>query len=150
MTIRGRRFDWGVRTYIMGIVNVSPESFSGDGLSSVAEAVAQARGFADEGADSIDVGGQSTRPGFEELSVEEELARVVPVVRALGLPLLTGTSRKSTIGAVLVLPEDRRLLGTAATVSISIGNRADIVRVHDVAAMAQVCRMTDAIVRAGA
>jgi dihydropteroate synthase len=260
----------------MGIVNVSPESFSGDGLATVADAVDQARRFEAEGADILDVGGQSTRPavragdasqaGFHELTVEQEIARVVPAIeaivaatslpvsidayrapvvaaaldagahlvndiwgfrhdpavaalaaqrgvpavvmhnqrgrdfhdvigdvtagfaesiriagqaglarerlildpgfgfgwtvsqnlemlrrlrelRALGLPLLIGTSRKSTIGAVLDLPEDQRIWGTAATVALSIANGADIVRVHDVAAMKQVCVMTDAVVR---
>ena len=61
LTLRGRRFDWGVRTYVMGIVNVSPESFSGDGLGDVRSAVEQAQRMADEGADIIDVGGQSMR-----------------------------------------------------------------------------------------
>src|SRR3990170_4794763 len=83
LTVRGRRFEWGKRTYVMGIVNVSPESFSGDGLANVEAAVAQARRFAAEGADIIDVGGQSTRPGFEELSVEAEIERVLPAVRAV-------------------------------------------------------------------
>ncbi len=266
MTIGGRRFEWGSRTYVMGIVNVSPESFSGDGLSDVAAAVAQAQRFVAEGADIIDVGGQSTRPNFDELSIEEELRRVVPMVRAvaaavdlpvsvdayrapvveaaldagatlindiwgfrhdaavatlaaqrsvpavvmhnqrgrefhdvigdvsaglrasieiaesaglardrliadpgfgfgwtvdqqlemlrrlgelraLGLPLLIGTSRKSTIGAVLDRAESERIWGTAATVALAIANGADIVRVHDVAEMTQVCRMADAVVR---
>jgi len=275
LTIRGRRFDWGTRTYLMGVVNVSPESFSGDGLADVAAAVAQARRFAAEGADLIDVGGQSTRPGFAELGVEAEIERVVPAVAAivaavdlpvsidayrapvvaaaldagahlvndiwgfrhdpgvarlvadrgapavvmhnqrgrlpavegefhdvvadlhagfeaslaiaatagvprerliidpgfgfgwtveqnlemlrrlgelrdLGLPILVGTSRKSTLGAVLGLPEADRIWGTAATVALAIANGADIVRVHDVAQMAQVCRMTDAVVRGSA
>ena len=267
LTVRGRRFEWGKRTYVMGIVNISPESFSGDGLANVEAAVAQARRFAAEGADIIDVGGQSTRPGFEELRVEAEIERVLPAVRAvvaavelpvsvdayrmpvaaaaldagahlvndiwgfrhdpqvarlaaergvpavimhnqrgrefqdvigdvragleaslaiareaglpreqlivdpgfgfgwtveqnlemlrrlgelraLGLPILIGTSRKSTLGAVLGLPEGERVWGTAATVAIAIANGADIVRVHDVAEMAQVARMTDAICRA--
>jgi dihydropteroate synthase len=264
-----RRFDWGRRTYVMGIVNVSPESFSGDGIASVDAAVEQALRFAADGADILDVGGQSTRPGFEEIGIEEELRRIIPVIEAIlasvdlpvsvdayrapvaeaaldagahlvndiwgfrhdpavarlaaergipavvmhnqrgrefrdviadvragleeslrvasdagltrdkliidpgfgfgwkeeqnlemlrrlseltdfRLPMLVGTSRKSTIGAVLDLPVERRLLGTAATVAVSIANGADIVRVHDVAEMVQVCRMTDAIVRGGA
>jgi dihydropteroate synthase len=269
MTAGSKTFEWGSRTYVMGIVNVSPESFSGDGVRSPADAVRQALRFADEGADILDVGGQSTRPGFEEISVESEIRRVVPAIegivkkvdlpvsvdayraevaraaldagatmvndiwgfrhdpalavlcarrgvpavvmhnqrgrefedvigdirrglqeslkiatraglardrliadpgfgfgwtpqqnlemlrrlaelRSLGLPLLVGTSRKSTIGLVLDKPESERLFGTAATVAIAIANGADIVRVHDVAAMAQVARMTDAIVRATA
>ncbi len=266
--VRGRLFEWGSRTYVMGIVNVSPESFSGDGLSSVSAAVEQAKRLVAEGADIIDVGGQSTRPNFEELGVEQEIQRVVPAVRAiveavevpvsvdayradvaeaalraganivndiwglrhdtamprmvaawgvpaiamhnqrgrafhdvigdiragfeetlalahdaglpkdriildpgfgfgwtaahslemlrrlaelydLGFPLLIGTSRKSAVGAALALPEDQREWGTAATVALAIANGADLVRVHNVGAMAQVARMTDAVVRAG-
>jgi dihydropteroate synthase len=266
LQIGSRTFDWGVRTYVMGIINISPESFSGDGLERAGDALKQAERFVGEGADMLDVGGQSTRPGFDEISVEDEIRRVVPPIeaiarrfdvpisidayraevakaaldagatmindiwgfrhdpamavlaarrgvpavimhnqrgrelqdvmgdvtrglhesiriasragvarehlivdpgfgfgwtpeqnlemlrrlgelRALGLPVLVGTSRKSTIGLVLDKPEGERLFGTAATVAISIANGADIVRVHDVAEMVQVCRMTDAIVR---
>jgi dihydropteroate synthase len=84
ITIRGREFRWGSRTYVMGVVNVTPDSFSGDGLGLDAEAaVAQGRRFEEEGADILDVGGESTRPGFDSIPVEEELRRVVPVVRRL-------------------------------------------------------------------
>ncbi len=266
LELRGRPFAWGGRTYAMAVLNVSPESFSGDGVASVDEAVAIARRAETDGADIIDVGGQSTRPGFEEISVEEEILRVVPVIervvretalpvsvdayrapvvaaaldagahmvndiwgfrrdpetarhvaergaaavvmhnqrgrefrdvigdvrvgldeslriaesagvprehlivdpgfgfgwtpeqnlemlrrlgelRALGLPVLVGTSRKSTIGVVLDRPAEQRLLGTAATVALAIANGADIVRVHDVREMVEVCRIADAIVR---
>ena len=76
-------FNWGERSYIMGIVNVSPDSFSGDGLSNLDSAIAQAKRFVDEGADIIDVGGESTRPESQPVSEEEEIARVVPVIEAL-------------------------------------------------------------------
>jgi dihydropteroate synthase len=251
----------------MGIVNVTPDSFSGDGVAyDVAAAVDQAVGMSRDGADIIDVGGESTRPGFEPISAEEEIRRTVPVIeklvrevdiplsidtykaevaraalaagahlvndihgfrrepetaaaaaefgvpavamhnqrerefhdvigdvtaglveslriarerglpdervivdpgfnfgwteeqalemlrrlgelRALGRPLLVGTSRKSTIGAVLGLPVEERLEGTAATVALAIANGADIVRVHDVKEMTRVARMADAVVR---
>jgi len=75
------------------------------------------------------------------------MLRRLAELRALGLPILVGTSRKSTIGAVLDLPVEQRLMGTAATVAIAIANGADIVRVHDVAEMVQVARMSDAVVR---
>ena len=269
ITLRSRHFEWGSRTFVMGVVNVSPDSFSGDGVSEVAAAVEQARRFADEGADLIDVGGQSTKPGFDELSTEEEIRRVVPPIeaivravslpvsidayrssiveaaldvgadmindiwgfrhdakiatlaaernvpcvimhnqrgrefrdvigdvsvglaasreiadaagleperliadpgfgfgwtvgqnleilrrlaelRSVGLPLLVGTSRKSTIGLVLDRSESDRIWGTAATTAIAIMNGADMIRVHDVGEMVQVIRMTDAIVRVGA
>jgi dihydropteroate synthase len=67
--------------------------------------------------------------------------------RALELPILIGTSRKSTIGKVLDLPVDERVEGTAATVALGIGAGADMVRVHDVRAMVRVARMADAVVR---
>ena len=262
----------------MGIVNVSPESFSGDGVTDADAAVEQALRFVDEGADILDVGGQSTRPrysasveaggrasGYEELPVDEEIDRVLPVIRgivartevpvsvdtykppvaeaaieagariindvwglkkdaalarvaakhgtplilmhnqaepgytrlipdivaslrrsvatamavgvqrdriivdpgfgfgktvshnlevlrrlgeiksALELPLMLGTSRKSTIGRVLDLPVDERVEGTAATVALGIAQGADIVRVHDVKEMVRVARMSDSV-----
>jgi dihydropteroate synthase len=267
ITIGGREFAWGARTYIMGVVNVTPDSFSGDGLAyDVAAAIGQAVRMREEGADIIDVGGESTRPGFEPVPAEEEVRRILPVIdrlareldipvsidtykpevaraaieagahmvndvhgfrrepavaavaaefgvpavamhnqrdreyhdvigditaglveslriareqglpeerlivdpgfnfgwteeqalemlrrlgelRALGRPLLVGTSRKSTIGVVLGLPVEERLEGTAATVALAIANGADIVRVHDVKEMARVATMADAVVR---
>ena len=227
LTIGGREFAWGRRTYVMGVLNITLDSFSGDGLGyDVEAAVAQGRRFAAEGADILDVGGESTRPDFDPVSADEEIRRTLPVIerllaevdlpisidtskakvaqaalgagahllndvsglrhdpemasagvprerliidpgfgfgwteeqnleilrrlgelRDLGLPILVGTSRKSTIGAVLGLPVEERLMGTAATVAIAIARGADIVRVHDVKEMVQVCRMTDAVVR---
>ena len=76
-------FNWGKRTYVMGIVNVSPDSFSGDGLSSLDSAIAQAKRFIGEGADIIDIGGESTRPDSQPVSADEETSRVVPVIEAL-------------------------------------------------------------------
>jgi len=260
-------FRWGECTYVMGIINVTPDSFSGDGLSGDVEAaVAQGKRFAAEGADILDIGGESTRPAAAPVSAEEELRRVIPVIerlvgevtvpvsvdtyryevaqralsagarmindiwglgrdprladlaaeykmpmvlmsnqrgrkcpdivpeviaslkksialaldrgvprenvivdpgvgfgktleqnleivrrldefKCLNRPILVGTSRKSMIGLVLNLPPDQRLEGTAATVAISIAKGADIVRVHDVAQMVRVCRMSDAVAR---
>lgn len=287
LTLGARRLDWGQRTYLMGIINITPDSFSGDGLAAkadfVAQAVAQAGRFLAEGADILDIGGESTRPGAQVVPEEEEKRRVEPVIRAiasrfpdalisidtykaaiaeaalnagaqlindvwglradpqmaalaaqsgaplilmhnrskpndaqvearlggryigveyadlladvrrellesvtlaraagipdekiildpgigfgktvqqnlelldrldeireLGFPVLLGTSRKSFIGYTLDLPADQRAAGTAATVAIGIARGADIVRVHDVAQMAQVARMADAITR---
>ena len=76
-------FYWGKRTYVMGVINVSPDSFSGDGLADVEEAVARAERLASEGADIIDIGGESTRPGSTPISTDEELRRVIPVVEKL-------------------------------------------------------------------
>jgi dihydropteroate synthase len=77
-----------------------------------------------------------------------EMLRRLGELRALGLPILIGTSRKSTIGAVLGgAPVEDRLFGTAASVALAIAHGADIVRVHDVAAMKQVALAADAVVR---
>lgn len=269
--LHGREFLWGSRTYLMGIINATPDSFSGDGVgTNIEAAVALAKRMEAEGADWLDIGGESSRPGADELDPAEEARRVVPVIEAVraaiqlpisvdtyhasvamdalragadavndiwglrhdpamakvvadsgaalvamhnqrgrpetddvmaavaagfhetlriaasqgirhdhiildpgfgfgwkpeqnlqmirelrrlwpfALPLLVGTSRKSTIGHVLGdAPVEQRLEGTAATVALSIANGADIVRVHDVAAMARVARMSDAVVGRG-
>ena len=279
MKIGTTEFSWGLRTFVMGVVNVTPDSFSGDGTISgaatdrrwVDAAVEQAMRMEDEGADVIDVGGESTRPpafyaGAEPDSADAECSRVLPVVEALvkrlsvpvsidtrkavvahaavsagaglindismlgdpemaatatamdvplvishirakaryadpareiaddlaeavalaiaagvsreriiadpgigfgktvrhslaalrelqsikerlGLPVLAGTSRKSFIGAVLDLPVDDRLEGTAATMALAVAAGADMVRVHDVKEMARVVKMADAVVR---
>jgi dihydropteroate synthase len=266
-------FRWGAKTYVMGVVNLSPDSFSGDGLGNdVDAAVVQAQRMVAEGADVIDVGGESTRPGTKPLSirdVDEELRLVVPVIerlaavlsvpisidtyksavarraleagaamindiwglkldpslarlaaakhvpiilmanqrdappkagilakvladlesgikialeagvppeniivdpgigfgktleqnlelinrlaelKALGKPILLGTSRKSMIGMVLDLPAEKRLEGNLAVTAIGIARGADMVRVHDVRETVLVCRMSDAIIRRG-
>ena len=73
-------FHWGERTYVMGIVNTSPDSFSGDGAADIETAVTRACRFVDEGADILDIGGESTKPGFSQITIEEEIKRVVPVI----------------------------------------------------------------------
>ncbi|MGB8253121.1 MAG: dihydropteroate synthase [Anaerolineaceae bacterium] len=82
-------FSWGKRTYIMGIINVTPDSFSGDGLLKQADiaksALEQARQFVSAGADILDIGGESTRPGSEPVGEEEELRRVLPVIHAIAI-----------------------------------------------------------------
>jgi dihydropteroate synthase len=87
LKIGNQSFDWGTRTYVMGILNVTPDSFSGDGIlakgQGVEVAVEQARRFVAAGADILDVGGESTRPGSQPLEMEEERRRVIPVVKAL-------------------------------------------------------------------
>ena len=82
--IGGRRFEWGSRTYVMGIVNVTPDSFSGDGLGEdLAGAVAQGMRMVQEGADFLDVGGESTRPGHVPITTADEISRTESVVRRL-------------------------------------------------------------------
>ena len=84
ITIGGREFAWGDRTFVMGVLNVTPDSFSGDGVGTdVDEAVRQAVRMREDGADMIDVGCESTRPGAEEIDAEEELRRTIPVVERL-------------------------------------------------------------------
>jgi dihydropteroate synthase len=88
LAIQNHHLVWGARTYVMGIVNITPDSFSGDGLlargsSAVQAALEQARGFVDAGVDILDVGGESTRPGSQPVDADQEMARVLPVIRAL-------------------------------------------------------------------
>lgn len=270
-------FSWGDRTYIMGVLNVTPDSFSDGGqFDSLERAIAQARALLKAGADIIDIGGQSTRPGAETVSLQVEIDRTLPVIeairaqvsdqvaisidttrvevargaiaaganwlndisagrfepamlelpaelgvpivlmhlrgtpqtmqsltqyddllgeiatvllqqaqqvlkagarpeqiildpglgfaktyeqnleilrglsglRALGYPLLVGPSRKSFIGKILDQPDaQKRVWGTAAACCGAIAAGADILRVHDVAEMHDVCRVADAIWR---
>ena len=266
---------WGKKTYVMGIINATPDSFSGDGINGNIEAgVSQALSFYSEGADILDIGGESTRPqslygNVKDISGQEEINRVAPLVKeirarsggmisvdtsksavadaaikaganmvndvwalkkdpemvevvasakvyvvlmhndsnpsysdvvydtieslkksvdkavrdgisedliiidpgigfgkdmrqnltilrrleeykSIGRPILIGTSRKSTIGNILQVPVHERTYGTAASIAIAIAKGTNIVRVHDVGEMAQVCKMSDAIIREGA
>lgn len=82
--------EWGSRTFIMGVINLTPDSFSGDGLLAgddhnrmIETAVEQARRFVDAGVDILDLGGESTRPGAQPVSTDEEMRRVLPVVQRL-------------------------------------------------------------------
>ena len=263
---------WEKKTYVMGIINATPDSFSGDGIGEDLEVgISLALSFFDSGADILDIGGESTRPpslygNVREISENEEIDRVIPLIegirakssgmisvdtsksavaeaaikaganivndvwalkkdpamlevvasekvyvvlmhneanpnyedvvydtieslkrsvdeavrggiseeliiidpgigfgkdifqnleilrrleeyKLIGRPILIGTSRKSTIGKILRLPIQERTYGTAATVAIAIAKGANIVRVHDVAEMAQVCIMSDAVIR---
>ena len=132
-------FRWGERTYIMGICNLSPDSFSGDGLGSDIEAVvAQARRFVAEGADIIDIGGESTRPGMEPKSVDDvddELRLVLPAIERLAselsVPLSIDTykpavaSRAMKAGAAMIndiwgLKRDPKLAEVAAEAGVPI------------------------------
>jgi dihydropteroate synthase len=106
--IGNRTFTWGSRTYVIGIVNVTPDSFSGDGMLAVDAAAAQARQMEAEGADLIDVGGESTRPetwSGPGLTAEAELARVLPVLEALrgqvSIPISIDTYKASVAEAAV-------------------------------------------------
>jgi dihydropteroate synthase len=150
--IGGRLFAWGSRTFVMGIVNVTPDSFSGDGLlatvagrrgAAVEAAVVQARRMVEEGADILDIGGESTRPGHEPVPEDEELTRVVPVVASIraalpDVPISIDTAKPGVAaaaidaGAVLlndvwgVSPDDAmaRLAATRGVPLILMHNRA--------------------------
>lgn len=78
-------FDWKKKTYVMGIVNLTSDSFSGDGLldKSIEDIVQQVKNFVNYGVDIIDVGGESTRPGSEPVSLEDELERVIPAIETI-------------------------------------------------------------------
>ncbi|MDO8483440.1 MAG: dihydropteroate synthase [Candidatus Limnocylindrales bacterium] len=125
-TIGPTTFRWGARTFVMGIINVTPDSFSGDGvlaatrrtragttdaLDPVEVAVASARRMVAEGADILDVGGESTRPGHQPVSAEEERRRVVPVIAALraalpNVPLSVDTTKPAVAEAALAAGAD--------------------------------------------
>lgn len=101
-----RWFRWGQRTYVMGIINVTPDSFSGDGVGDDPEAaVARAEAMVAAGADIIDVGGESTRPGATPVDAETELARVLPVVQRLAgrlpVPVSVDTTKPEVAAAAL-------------------------------------------------
>ena len=127
---------WGERTYIMGIVNVTPDSFSGDGLGGdVKAALEQARRFADEGADIIDVGGESTRPGAQPVDLEEERRRVLPsierIAAAVSVPVSVDTYKAQiareaiAAGAAMIndvwgLKKDARLAEAASAAGVPL------------------------------
>jgi dihydropteroate synthase len=87
MSENNQILEFGKRTYIMGILNITPDSFSGDGLLTgtdlLKNALVHAEEFLEEGADILDIGGESTRPGAQTITIEEELARVLPVIKAI-------------------------------------------------------------------
>ena len=142
-------FYWGKRTYIMGILNLSPDSFSGDGVEDADAAVLRAKQMAADGADIIDVGGESTRPGAAPLSAEEELRRIIPVVeklrRELSIPLSVDTyklevarqavdSGARMINDIWGLKKEPRLTELAAQHNIPIvlmSNQRDVSPRHD-------------------
>jgi len=109
----GETLAWGVRTYVIGIINLTPDSFSGDGLGGdVDGAVDLALRFQDEGADILDIGAESTRPGHKQVSLDEELARLMPALEAVAkrvdLPISVDTYKAAVArravdaGAVII------------------------------------------------
>jgi dihydropteroate synthase len=124
-TVGKRSFRWGERTFVMGIINATPDSFSGDGILAptgsagmgavevdpVERAVAIARQMVGDGADILDVGGESTRPGHRPVPADEELRRVVPVIAALraalpDVPISIDTTKASVAEAAVAAGAD--------------------------------------------
>ena len=106
MKIGNREFDVKNKTYIMGILNVTPDSFSDGGKWNCLDAaVAHAKAMAEEGADILDIGGESTRPGHQQISDEEEIARVAPVIEAvkreLDIPVSVDTYKSKVAAAAI-------------------------------------------------
>lgn len=132
-----RPFAWGTRTFLMGIVNCSPDSFSGDGHACPDAAVATGLAMIEAGADILDIGGVSTRPNAPPVPAEVELARVLPVIERLaarlpaGVPISVDTSRASVAraaiaaGATIVndvwaLTRDPELAGVCAETGVAV------------------------------
>ena len=139
--IGGKPFEWGKRTYVMGVINVTPDSFSGDGLGTDVEAARQlALQFQQWGADIVDVGGESTRPasiyaGAAATSLDEELSRVIPAIQAIAddleIPISVDTYRArvareavaagaSMINDVWALQRDPKMLVVAAETQVPV------------------------------
>jgi len=123
-------FKFGSRTYIMGILNVTPDSFSGDGVyHDAGRAVESARKMFEDGADIIDVGGESSRPGAESVTIEEEIERTIPVIKKLSktidIPISIDTAKSevarlalengaSIVNDITGLESDSRMAGVVA------------------------------------
>ncbi|NLX37171.1 MAG: dihydropteroate synthase [Chloroflexi bacterium] len=112
LQVRKLLLEWGKRTYVMGILNITPDSFSGDGLllggdieRHLDEIVEAAVAMVDDGADILDIGGESTRPGATPISARDELTRVVPAIRAIraavDIPLSIDTYRATVASAAI-------------------------------------------------
>lgn len=106
LTIRDRCFAWGQRTYMMGILNVTPDSFSDGGkFNTTSAALTQAQTMVAAGADIVDIGGQSTRPGAEQISLETEMERVLSVLQLLrpliDVPISVDTTRAEVAKAAI-------------------------------------------------
>ena len=172
--IGGKVFEWGRRTYVMGVINVTPDSFSGDGIhGDLDAAVDQALQFQEWGADIVDVGGESARPaslypGTEPVSADEELARVIPVIEALAgalrIPISVDTQKAGVAAAALAagaaaindvwgLTRDPDMAGVAADagVPVVLMHNQDNTRYDDLLPdlISALGRIRDGAVRAG-
>lgn len=139
LEIAGRTLDFSARTYIMGVLNVTPDSFS-DGGEYVDEeaAVEHARMLVAEGADIIDIGGESTRPGAEAVSSTEEIARVIPIIQAIAgstETIISIDTMKAEVAAAAIeagahMVNDITALGGAAMRELVAGSGVPAVLMH--------------------
>lgn len=134
ITIRNKSFTWGTKTYLMGILNVTPDSFSDGGdFNHGNRALIQVENFINSEVDIIDIGGQSTRPGAEQISIDEELNRVIPIIKNIRekyqIPISIDTTRAEVArlaiesGADIVNDisagtYDREMLSTVASLQV--------------------------------
>jgi dihydropteroate synthase len=137
---RGRRLDYAGRTLVMGILNVTPDSFSDGGRSAALDdAVANAHRLVAEGADILDIGGESTRPGHTPVPAEEELRRVLPAVEALAglpVPLSIDTQKAAVAEAALkagasLLNDIWGLMGDPDMARVAAAHDAGVVAMHN-------------------
>ena len=134
-------FPWGERTYLVGILNLSPDSFSGDGVTTLEAALARATRLAEDGADVIDIGGESTRPGFTAITVEEELRRGVPVIGCVArelpeLPLSIDTTKPEVAQAAFdsgatILNDIHGLRGDPALARLASSYGVTVIAMHN-------------------
>ncbi|MCH8800619.1 MAG: dihydropteroate synthase [Chloroflexi bacterium] len=137
----GETLTWGTRTYVMGIINVTPDSFSGDGLGSdVAAAVDLALRFQDEGADILDIGAVSTRPGHQQVSEDEELRRLMPALEAVAkrvkLPISVDTynaavARRAVDAGAVIINDIWGLKADPLLAKVAAGTGAGLVLMHN-------------------
>ena len=137
----GEPLTWGRRTYVMGVINVTPDSFSGDGIGGdVQAAVEQALRFEAEGADFIDVGAESTRPGHTAVSEAEELARLLPSLEAVAvrvdIPISvdtwkSGVARAAMDAGASIINDVWGLKADPAVASVAAETGAGLVLMHN-------------------
>ena len=135
------QFPWGSRTLIVGILNVTPDSFSGDGLADASAAAARGRRLVDDGADIIDIGGESTRPGFQPISAAVEITRVAPVIERLAqaapqTPISVDTSKAEVAAAAFdagasILNDVNGLRGDARLAEAAARSNAWVIAMHN-------------------
>ena len=137
----GETLAWGIRTYVMGIINLTPDSFSGDGLGAdVARAVEQALRFQDEGADLLDIGAESSRPGHQPVSLDEELERLMPGLEAVAgrvdLPISVDTykaqvARRAVDSGAVIINDIWGLKAEPELAQVAADTGAGLVLMHN-------------------